>query len=303
MQNGEPVRRPAEIEEITNRLVVHPIANRLTLWLAGLHVRPNTVSVAGMMLGLLAAAAYSRYQDVRYAVAGFILMIAWHVLDGADGQLARLTHTQSQSGKILDGVCDYVTFIAVYAALAATLSERWGGWAWALAAVAGVCHAAQSAAYELQRQAYSYFGLGRASAKLRPPQELRPQGSVGPLKRLFGMLEEGYVRLQVQVIGVGAGFHERLAALLEREPQRAVSIRLRYRETFAPAVRHWSILSANYRTLGIFIGALLGAPQDYFGFEILGLSAILAALSWRQHARCARFLRSVEVGNGSQSPG
>jgi hypothetical protein len=42
-------------------------------------------------------------------------------------------------------------------------------------------------------------------------------------------------------------------------------------------------LSANFRTLGIFISAVLKAPEYYFGFEIIGFSAILAVLIWRQN--------------------
>jgi phosphatidylglycerophosphate synthase len=298
VDGAEPVRRPPEIEEITNLLVIHPIANRLTPLFARLRVSPNAVSIAGMSFGLLAAVAYYHYQDVRYAVAGFVLMIAWHVMDGADGQLARLTHSQSHAGKILDGICDYVTFIAVYAALAAALSRSSGEWVWALAVAAGMCHSAQSAAYELQRQEYNFFGLGRQSARPSGPNVLpRCDSGAPPVQRLLETVHRVYVHLQFRVTGVSVAIHDRLADLLEREPQRADSIRRRYRDTFAPAVRRWSALSANYRTLGIFLGALVGAPQYYFEFEIVGFSAILAVLSLAQHARYERFFRSLD-GSG-----
>ena len=54
----------------------------------------------------------------------------------------------------------------------------------------------------------------------------------------------------------------------------------------APQLRGWSILSANYRTLGIFLSALFKVPEVYFAFEILGFSVILAILIWRQNASC-----------------
>ncbi len=79
-------------------------------------------------------------------------------------------------------------------------------------------------------------------------------------------------------------FRATLAAALERQPADAALIRQRYRETLAPQLRGWSILSANYRTLGIFIAALFKAPEYYFGFEIIGFSAILAVLIHRQSA-------------------
>jgi hypothetical protein len=55
-------------------------------------------------------------------------------------------------------------------------------------------------------------------------------------------------------------------------------VRQHYRETLAPQIRRWSVLSANYRTLGIFISALCKAPEYYFGFEIVGFSVLLAVL-------------------------
>ncbi|HET7334107.1 MAG TPA: CDP-alcohol phosphatidyltransferase family protein, partial [Rhizomicrobium sp.] len=152
MEAAESARRTREIEEITNLYFIHPVASWLTQFFARLHVSANAVSLTGMLFGILAGFSYYHYQDVRFAIAGFVFMIGWHVMDGADGQLARLTHTQSEAGKVLDGICDYVTFIAVYVALALTLSRSEGGWIWLLVIAAGASHAAQAAAYEAQRQ-------------------------------------------------------------------------------------------------------------------------------------------------------
>lgn len=296
MKSSEPVRRTPEIEEITNLYFIHPMASRLTPLLAKLRVPPNAVSLTGMAFGILAAAAYYRYQELRYTIAGFVLMIAWHVMDGADGQLARLTHSQSQSGKILDGICDYVTFIAVYVALAMALSRTMGDWVWALVVTAGVCHAVQSAAYEVQRQEYNFWGRGQKSAELLGANAL-PQGDAGAslVQRLLDMLYRQYIRMQFRVAGVTVEFRKKMAAALERDPKRTELIRRRYCEAFAPAVRRWSVLSANYRTLGIFIGALLKAPQVYFAFEIVGFSAILVILISRQHARHELFLNAMDA--------
>ncbi len=159
---------------MTNLYFIHPIASRLTPIFAKLGISANAVSLAGMAFGISAGVAYYNYRDPRWAIAGFVLMIAWHVMDGADGQLARLTNSQSELGKILDGICDYVTFIAVYSALAAALTPRYGGWVWALAIVAGICHSVQAAAYEVQRQEYNFWGWGQKSAELVAARCYRP---------------------------------------------------------------------------------------------------------------------------------
>ncbi|MDE1147189.1 MAG: CDP-alcohol phosphatidyltransferase family protein [Azospirillaceae bacterium] len=289
MHITEPVKRTSEIEEVTNLYVIHPISSWLTPRFARLGIHPNAVSLAGMAFGITAGIAYSHYQNLGCTLAAFVLMVAWHVMDGADGQLARLTNAQSETGKILDGICDYVTFIAVYVGLAITLTAEQGAWVWIVIVASGVAHAVQSAAYEMQRQCYNFWGWGRKSAelaKLDAPAAHRP-GILGGLYRL-------YLRLQYLTTGVTVGFHDELARALAADAARAPRIREAYRAVFAPSVRRWSILSANYRTLGIFIAAAAGRPLLYFWFELIGFSLILAVLLSRQAARSARFLRDLE---------
>jgi phosphatidylglycerophosphate synthase len=295
VETSEPVRRTSEIEEITNLYLIHPAASRLTPIFARMGVSPNAVSLVGMALGVLAGVAYYHYQDWRYAVAGFVLMIAWHVMDGADGQLARLTRSQSETGKILDGICDYITFIAVYSALAAALSPETGRWIWVLIIVAGLCHIVQSGAYEAQRQEYNFWGWDRKSAEFLPPDALPARAAGGSIVAwLMDIIYRLYVRCQFLVAGSVVRFHKRLAVILAAEPERAALIRERYRALFAPSVRRWSVMSANYRTLGIFIAAMIGRPQYYFWFEIVGFNLILVFLMSRLSVRYMQFFKSLD---------
>jgi len=283
---AQSIRRTTEIEEITNLYFIHPLAGRLVPLFARLRITPNVVSITGMLFGILAAFAYYRYTDLRFAITGFVLMIAWHVMDGADGQLARFTHSYSYFGKVLDGISDNVTFLAVYTALAIALSHKYGGWVYALVALSAVCHAIQSASYEAQRQEYDYLGRGKKPQE-PPPRDSAERDGDGPpvIRWLFDFLHRMfYTGLSFPTAGTIRKFRETMATALQRQPERVDLIRQHYREILAPQLRGWSILSANYRTLGIFITALLGAPEYYFGFEIIGFSAILAVLIWRLNA-------------------
>ena len=297
VQTPEPVRRTSEIEDPTNLYVIHAMANRLTPLLAKLHVLPNTVSVTGMLFGILAGFAYFHYQDPLFTLAGFVLMIAWHVMDGVDGQLARLTHTQSETGKVLDGICDYVTFIAVYTGLALNLSRQHGNWVWVLVIAAGTCHTVQAAAYEAQRQQYDFWGWDRKSrpAPGAKAADRKPAGA-SQVSFPYRLLNGLYARVQFLAVGFSTDFHQRLGVILLRRPERAAAIRLSYRETFAQPVRRWAILSANCRTIGIFICALLGVPLCYFIFEVVGFSLVLAVLTWQQKVRNGQFLASLDEG-------
>jgi phosphatidylglycerophosphate synthase len=286
MTGRVPIRRTSEIEELSNLYFIHPLAGRLVPFFARLRVTPNAVSILGMLFGILSAFAYYRYWNLQSAITGFALMIAWHVMDGADGQLARFTGSYSYFGKILDGIADIVTFVAVYTALAISLSHAHGDWMYGLVTVSAVCHMIQSASYEAQRQEYEYLGWGKKPQEPAPrngPERGRDghkvtRGLLDSLDRLF------YVGLSFPTAGISRKFRETMAAAMQREPAQTALIRQRYRETMAPQIRGWSILSANYRTLGIFICALFKAPEYYFGFEIAGFSLALVVLILRQSA-------------------
>jgi phosphatidylglycerophosphate synthase len=284
----EPVRRTWEIEEATNRWLIHPAARSLLPWFVAWRITPNIVSLSGMACGLLAGVAYSHAPARAWLVPGFLLMLAWHVLDGADGQLARLTHAQSELGKVLDGICDYVTFIAVYIGLAIALAPRDGLWVWLVVALAGACHALQAAAYEAQRQLYDVWGWGRGSRQIKG---VAPEGTGSPL----GALHRLYGRMQGLVLGNSLEMNARLGAAFQAAPFRSGELRQRYRETFAPGIRRWGVMSSNYRTAGIFLFAFAGFPLGYFLAEIVVLSVVCLWLIRLQNRRLAGFLLDIET--------
>lgn len=303
LDNAESVTRTREIEEFTNLHFIHPVSIRLTRLLARLGVSPNSVSFAGMLCGVLAGVAYYHYDSTLWTAGGFCLMVAWHILDGTDGQLARLTNSQSEFGKIIDGICDYVTFIAVYVAFGLALQPRYGPGVWALIAFAGACHAVQSAAYEVQQQEYNFWGRGKKSAALPRLSDLQAMAGQGSLvQRLMTRLDILYVRIQYTASGVSVGLRDRLAFTLARCPDQSPSIRRRYREVFAPSVRAWTVMSANYRTAGIFVCALSGVPLLYFGAESVVLSLAAVILVRRQRPLYEGYMRFLETVGGSVRP-
>ena len=152
---------------------------------------------------------------------------------------------------------------------------------------------AQSAAYELQRQEYNYWGWDRKSAELLAPDAL-PAAGAGPVAWLMALIYRLYVVGQLQMAGVAMEFRKKLGAILAAQPLLAADIRDRYRATFAPSVFRWSIMSANYRTLGIFIAALAGRPLYYFWFEIVGMSLLTLLLIAGQRLRYRRFIAAIE---------
>lgn len=296
MDSAEPIRRNSEIEDPTNLYCVHPISNRLTPLFARIGIVPNAVSIAGMVFGIGSGFAYYRYQDTWFAILGFMLMFAWHVMDGVDGQLARLTGAQSPFGKVLDGICDYVTFTSVYVGLALALAPQHGSWVWALVLVAGLFHAIQAAVYEVQRQEYNFWGRAQKSAEFRLVGGPPPGSGRSPvLEHIANRLHYIYLNVQLLPLGFNAAFRTKLDDALRLRQGYDASIRQIYRQVFAPAVRTWSVMSANYRTLAIFVFSVIGRPMDYFYFEIFGLTFVMCILLTRQRLLYTRFFKRLEA--------
>ena len=272
------VKRTGEIEEPTNRWLIHPLSRALVTPLARWGVSPNAVSLAGLALGAGAAWAYYGYADPANVLLGFVLMIGWHVMDGADGQLARLTGKTSEIGKILDGFCDHGTFVLVYLSLAAAASNVHGAWVWGLAVLAGASHAVQANVYETQRHTYDLWVHGKESARVPTPDEVRRQseGARG-FAWVLGKLNLLYVTVQERTTRGSAALRQALESA-RAEPGGAESVREAYRATHLAGVKRWNGLCSNYRTVAIALSCLLGTPLYFFVFEAVVLNALFAVL-------------------------
>ena len=85
---------------------ITPIVNLL----AQLHVTPNMLTAAGLILTAMATPCYylSRADPVYFLVSG-ALLAAGSFLDGLDGSLARLLGSQSNFGAFLDSFTDRIS--------------------------------------------------------------------------------------------------------------------------------------------------------------------------------------------------
>jgi phosphatidylglycerophosphate synthase len=266
------VRRTIEIEEFTNRYFIHPISGWLVPRFHRLDIHPNTVSLTGALAGVLAGVCYAYYGHLGAVIAGFALMIVWHVMDGADGQLARLSGKVTASGYVIDGICDYVTFIVIYVALANRLSTELGGWIWIVVVAAGLSHIVQSAAFELQRAAYNQWAGGKAFAPAAAAAAQRAtRGQASPFL-LFRLLAQAYASIQEPFQPVDVALRHRLLHVAHSSPDGSTRVAEKYRDIFRTAVLRWSWLSANNRTIAIFIACLIGHPMLYFLHEMFILN-------------------------------
>ncbi len=95
------------LDTVTRPLINRPL-NSAGRMLARRGVTANTVTIAGLLIGLLAAVAIA----MHYFVAAFALIVANRIADGVDGAVAR-AGTPTDRGGYLDIVVDYVFYGSV----------------------------------------------------------------------------------------------------------------------------------------------------------------------------------------------
>ncbi|NUT31610.1 MAG: CDP-alcohol phosphatidyltransferase family protein [Hamadaea sp.] len=103
-------------------------------------VRPTTLTLANLVIGLSASALVVARADDWSTWIGVAALIGWqvaYVLDCSDGQLARVTGQRSASGARVDILCDVASQIALVAAISAVAVAQSDAPAWLAAAFAG----------------------------------------------------------------------------------------------------------------------------------------------------------------------
>jgi len=279
--------RPRELEDWLNFRLYHPLSMRLAKALQNTPVTPNMVSIIGGLMIVLAAYIYAAFPSPTGIFIGLLAHMSWHIFDGADGDLARLTGRSSPQGEVIDGICDYLGHIILYLTLAWMLSDNLGINALILAIVSGIARIVQAAHYEVQRRQYQHWVYGTPWLRISNEQAERPKG-------ILGAFASSYIAL-AQMLAPGARDVDAMVANASESDLRKLRGIIRH-ET-APVLRFITPLSANYRTLAFGLLILAGVPLYYFIFEAVLLSIILIVSIAIAGQSTRRIIHQAELSN------
>ena len=264
--------RPPEVEEPLNTYIVHPMARGLVQLLVPTGISPNLVSVMGVVMMASAAACYALLAWPWSALIGILFHTAWHVFDGADGELARRTGRASPDGEIVDGICDHLSHVILYVVMGAILAERMGPWGWPIAVGAGLSRALHANAYETVRRNYRRWVYDVRWIRQNVGQAAPPPSS-SPWRRVGHSLAQLYLKTS-QVMSANDGAVEAVMLRL-LETGKAAQARALYRESQEPMVNCASWLSTNYETVAAALSILIGSPIWFLLNELTVLNLVM----------------------------
>lgn len=292
---GNPKRpqRPRELQDPLNHYLYHPLAWQLARRLARTPLTPNMVSVFGALLVIAAAAAYASLSWPVSAALGMALHMGWHVVDGADGDLARLTGRSSPIGEMVDGLCDYLSHVVLYIVLGYILSHQpgWfhGGAGWWLMLAAGISHAVQSNHVEVQRRQYQWWVYGTPWLR-----HSHGKADSQTSRSFFAGLVSAY-------LGVASGmtpFALKVDAALDAaQGDRAALDRIAaaVRAEAPPLLLLCKVLGPNPRAIVLGLSMFAGSPLYYMVYQTVVLNLLTVASVMLHNAAARRIAAKIGV--------
>ncbi|HTX98665.1 MAG TPA: CDP-alcohol phosphatidyltransferase family protein [Bacteroidota bacterium] len=285
----------AEVEEPLDLVLYRPPAFLLVKAIYRLPITPNQVTFFSLLAGLASAWCFARGTVPSFVFAGIWYAVA-NVLDCADGMLARLQNSGSPFGRLVDGIVDWVTSVAIFIGVGIGLTAITGNpMMWWVAAAGGFTSAFHAIVFDSQQQAYIAAIRGKenflGSELERAREELNATGTarVWVGKRLALRFYLAYMHVQK-------------TSRLSPAPGPSASPEV-YRRFNLTAMRWWTLLGATTNRSGLIVAALFGRPDLFCWIvAIAGNLYLMFMLLWQRRIRrrMARSLdRDSQGGQGS----
>jgi phosphatidylglycerophosphate synthase len=284
--------RPRELQDPLNYYLYHPLAWQLARGLAKTLLTPNMVSVFGGLMVITAGFAYAQPGWPVPALIGLALHMGWHVVDGADGDLARMTGRTSPIGEMVDGLCDYLSHFVLYLVLGGILARE--GWSfgtaagWVLLVFAGASHAVQSNHVEVQRRQYQWWVY--STPWLRHSHS---EAGSATSRSAFAGLVSAYLNAASGMTPDALRIDAAVDAA-QGDPARLAAIAAAVRAEAPPLLRLCKVLGPNPRAIVLGLSMLLGSPLWYLLYQAVVLNLLLI-VSVKQHNAAARRI-AAQIG-------
>ena len=160
----ETAQKSDDTEDRFDTIVYGPLSMSLAHVFIRRGISANKVTLLSLVFGVFGSIFFYS-QNVLVNFLGIVIEFFAVVLDCADGQVARMTHTTSQLGRFLDGIVDTTNFFAIYVVIAIRMTNetipftavKWGVIIWIVLLINGYFHGEEARMADYYRTIHLYF--------------------------------------------------------------------------------------------------------------------------------------------------
>ena len=279
----QAARKSGGVDDPLEVILYDPLAVRLSRGFIRIGFSANAVTLLSLFFGIGGSLFF--YISNRWInLAGMALVIFSAILDCCDGQVARLTGTSSQLGRVLDGAADFLNYIAIYLVLGLRLMREpipftetsWSFYIWPLLLLTMLCHAGQARMADYYKGLHLFFLKGEDRSSLARSQDLQAELDALPRKasafeRTYRQIYLNYTRQQEKATPKAQRL---LKAMEASEADIRQGISKAYLLQSKDHIYLTNLLVYNIRTFALFAMLLLGTHAFYPLLVILLLEGV-----------------------------
>jgi phosphatidylglycerophosphate synthase len=252
--------KPLPVEGISDLILFRPLGFLLMKILYLFPITPNQVSASAMTTGILCGICLSLGTPQSFLLAGIFYGIT-HLLDCTDGMLARFKNNGALTGRIIDGLIDYVNGIAIFLGLGIGMSRMALSLpipVWLAAALAAISMAFHSILVDYYRGHFLLHALGTFNtlddeiAEFTTELEKLKRQNTQPIAQKLITIYLGYCRIQKKFSG---------------KPRKYKA------QQYYQANKHllllWSPVDLSTHALVLIVSAILYKPEIFLIYSIL----------------------------------
>lgn len=310
-------RKSSETDDPFDVFVYDPVAIQLTYLFIKMKWTPNAVTLSSLVFGV-AGAVFLYPQRVGLNLLGIALIIFAAILDCSDGQVARLSHSGTPFGRVLDGAVDMANYLAIYLALGfrlagetfditPTFSLHVSWYIWIVIVLAVICHSSQARKADYYRGLHLYFLNGSNHNYLARSKDLRRE--LAELPEGSPLLKRLYLKIYLLYTSVQEGGVPHTQHLLDKIDENGAipeGLAARYTDQSRKWIQITNVLGFNIRTYTLFLLLLFGKEIFWFLFVCIVLEGLKYAMIARYESMAARlaaefFPEEGAAGNGGRN--
>jgi len=265
-------------------------------------ITPTMLSISGLISGFVASFYYFYPHRESALFLGGFYFILYGIFDSADGQLASISNQSTKLGLILDGICDSLVTIAIYASCAWPFLIGHGPLFGVLVAIGLYLHSCQCAILDFYHREYLFFGYGKVDNDTYWNPSVDDglkivENSKPGIEKIMNSLRVSWIKKQQFLTSRSDSTRSLMRQRLLGGTREEKDVFMKtYRDNNLWLLPYWRLVGVNAHTALLIFFMALGRFDLYvLAFDIIILNLVVLAVGYLQRKSDLKLFSDLEI--------